>query len=221
MQFFSKIFLNGARYNPGDVIFDSNIPGTYNRQIRVPGVYNVRVIGSGGGSAAVASTQKTAAMGGGGGAALVCEVYIPVPGNFSIVIGNVGIGEAKTGTNAFVNGTSGGNSSITGPQEQSIVAYGGGGGNARESAPSVSEGYGGGKPDISIITIVSGTLNYAGYNGSGNASSIGANVTGTGGAARYLGYGRGGSSSARNIPTTTANNGLSGAVYIQYLRDIP
>lgn len=185
-------------------------PGTYTWTCP-PNVTSIQVEawGAGGAGGGVGTAALFRVAGGGGGGSYAQSSGIPVvPGNAYTII----VGAGGTGVSAAV-GNAGGSSSFG----SIVIATGGAGGLANNTAGSVSGGAGGSTATGSVswnggtggTSNGTGTLTAASGGGGGgagttsNGGNANVNVAGTGGAV-------GGGSGGAGINTNTSTNGTSG-----------
>ncbi len=181
---------------------DTTLNTTFPRAIKA------YVIGGGGGGAGENNEGSIGSAGGGGGG-MAYKLYSSVPtGNYSIQVGDAGLGGFATG-NSSTNGTQGGTSSFSGTGITTIQATGGNGGTESDNGSSTNGT--GGSGGVGTGGDVNGT---GGQGGSGHANASAGNFrngddasSATGGAA---GGGGGGTDSSSN-GTYRGGNGSNGS----------
>lgn len=172
-------------YSVNQVIFESSNPGIHDVLLRVPGNYQIILVGAGGGSAVSTDGTNTNIGAGGSGGYTDQTVYLG-GGTYAVQVGRGGIGLRNT-NGIETLGYIGGNSRVG-----QNVAYGGKGATCCVINPGKMVGGMGGAGN-----------NARGISGGTSHTSVSAT------AASYGNYGRGGSAN-----TTTANSGGNGYVKI-------
>ena len=196
-------------YKKGAVIFESNIPGSYQFDLLYDGRYLVYCIAGGAGALRnnmnKSYTYQQVSIGGGSGSAFIGELRIPA-GNIPISVGRGGTGQAfyNSSLNYGVDSPAlnGGESTI-GALVRTPAATGG---STGRDQMNISRG---GSTPIISVEIISEELRAAGNNGQAvnrTTSSV------AGGAALYEEYGKGG-----DVIGTAPQHRTPGYVKIVYL----
>lgn len=210
----SEITQNGQRYRVHR--FDSS--GTFNISSAPGGTpvpIEYLVVGGGGGGGGVI------AGGGGGGGMLEGQTPVTTGTNYTVTVGGGGTGGLGWNNYPF-QGTSGGNSSISGSGLATVTALGGGGGGGygcgADSRGALSGGSGGGGGSCAATAGAAGTAGQgnAGGNGAGNSNTAGggggAGGAGAAASASVSGAGGSGRNSSITGATVTYAGGGGGGV---------
>lgn len=193
-------------YVNGEVVFESDVAGTYDVELLSAPFLKIFVIGAGGGAAGTKSSNSCAASAGASGSGFVGCVKLP-KGKVTVVVGKGGL--AQCWLDGTCNGETGGASMIKSAEETLVFSPGGGGGHTwwRSGASPASLGA---LPTINV-EVVEEELNRQGnsgtnYNSGPGGASIIADST----------YGKGGHNSGWSS-NVEAFPGSDGYVKIEYV----
>lgn len=181
-------------YEIDEVVFQRSTSGTETLNLLATGKYEVYCIAGGGGAVALSGGFFAVGCGGGSGSGFVGVIRMS-QGNYTLTVGVGGTG--VTSSSQTAKGETGGDSSIG----SLIISHGGEGGKLSSGTSS-----GGTAPTITA-TVISSSVNRAGYSNNGSAD------TNYGGQSVYGGYGKGGD---YLVNGGGVSNGVSGFVKIIY-----
>ena len=211
----NKLISRTEHYGLDELVFESNVAGTYSSNLKTSGVYEVAVVG-GSGAAAMRGVYDDRGYGwsGGSGGAFV-GTFALSQGTYNIVVGKANTNTAGQGGNTNTMNPS---DTTKYPSSISGVVTAGGGGSGTTSGVGAA----GDAPTFTIqpLTTSLNTKGNAGAYGSGGKGS-GANWTHNGAASVYEGYGKGqGCSTSEYANRRYWIAGTPGYVRIKYLRPI-
>jgi hypothetical protein len=109
-----------------------NVSGTWKRFFPSIAVADILLVGGGGGGGGDAGQDEGGGGGGGGGVLVAQNIVFNAENTYTIVVGDGG-----TGGSSGAGSLDGGITTISGPDIQTITAYGGGGGGASQTGGSL------------------------------------------------------------------------------------
>lgn len=211
----NKLISRNEYYTNEELVFESNVAGTYSHNLKTSGVYEVAVVG-GSGAAAMRGVYDDRGYGwsGGSGGAFV-GTFVLNQGTYNIVVGKANTNTAGQGGNTNTMNPS---DTTKYPSSISGVVTAGGGGSGTTSGVGAA----GDAPTLTIqpLTTSLNTKGNAGAYGSGGKGS-GPNWTHNGAASVYEGHGKGqGCSTSEYAGRRYWIAGTPGYVRIKYLRPV-